>query len=441
MILLFVGAGGAAAVDPKQYPVTRVFFDNLSQEIRDNPLFINMEKKFFEGTLNKKIDIEDILGALSDFQKHHKAITNPRTFLGWINRGAGGLIPATGLNPINGLHDGYASSLDDMIKRQVYDFYGKPPHVNKLSTWIKLLKELKKLDPHIEIFTTNYDQILEYAADHAKINIHDGLIKKTGNLCINTSLWKYEKRPLPDNKDSLLTKLHGSVNWQYFDGEITITTPRFTETHEHHCILYPGHKGDPQQEPFVMFHDHLEKVIRQEYEPLTAALFIGFAFRDEYINRILRDFPSDTPTCFMTESGGSAQVKDKPPLYAPYAKNCIHFRRGLTDETVSTCLNYLNERKSQNRWLLLTEENINKEKDNGGVFELGISQSKGMGIILVDDSSKVKSRLEGCRNTNNFLLQDATHYRVEYTPDHEQRRRELLDQHISVSGLPPRGNV
>ena len=52
-------------------------------------------------------------------------------------------------------------NLKDEINALVYDFYATPPDKDKLSNWVQLLQGLVEYDSNIEIFTTNYDRVLE----------------------------------------------------------------------------------------------------------------------------------------------------------------------------------------------------------------------------------------------------------------------------------------
>ena len=52
MILVFAGAGASAAIDSKKYPTTEGFFNNLSESIKNDPLFV-VVKEFLE-TSNAK---------------------------------------------------------------------------------------------------------------------------------------------------------------------------------------------------------------------------------------------------------------------------------------------------------------------------------------------------------------------------------------------------
>ena len=343
MILVFVGAGGSAAVDLEQYPTTVGFFEKLPGEITNDGLFSNV-RKFLQTQKGKEIiDIEDVLGILGELQETFKKMNDPTNIVGWA---MGGRL----VGSINGIADFGAfqgsiaalerdliTPLKDKINAQVYKFYGIRPAPEKLSAWIRLLKGLKEIGPAIEIFTTNYDRVLEDATKQADMNMEYGVVHDGLDTYVDYSLWGPRKRPLPNNRRGLLTKLHGSVDWQRLDGNITRSAPRFTGDHQNHCILYPGHKGTPTEEPFISFHEHLRTVVRGEYEPLSAAIFIGFAFRDDHINTILSDLPSETLKFVITKSAGDL-IDNIPPTGAPFTDTCLHWRGGFTAKTAEDCL-------------------------------------------------------------------------------------------------------
>ena len=341
MILVFVGAGGSAAVDPKQYPTTDKFFEKLPREITKAPLFPKVRKFLTDQRGKKTIDIEDVLEALGELHETFKKMNDPTNIVGQAMGGQLGSIAGINFDAFQGSIAAWEGDLitplKDKINEQVYKFYGTPPAPEKVSAWIQLLKELKKIDPAIEIFTTNYDRVLEDATKQADMNMEYGVVHDGLDTYVDYSLWGPRKRPLPNNRRGLLTKLHGSVDWQRLDGNITRSAPRFTGDHQNHCILYPGHKGTPTEEPFISFHEHLRTVVRGEYEPLSAAIFIGFAFRNDYINTILSDLPPATPTCFITKSDGES-IDSKPPARAPFTNSCLHLRGGLTEKAAETCI-------------------------------------------------------------------------------------------------------
>ena len=336
MILVFVGAGGSAAVDPKQYPTTVGFFERLPDEIKGDYLFgvvhsfLKSQKK--EG---QPIDVEEVLWNLDKVQKYFSLSCNPNTIEGWVMandrlryliRNVPDLSPL--LDGMPDLAESQIPNLKDRISTQVYQLYAIPPDADKLSDWVQLLEGIKNHDPTIEIFTTNYDRVLERVIHGAKIDVETGLKPTSDQMVLDTTFWDYPGHPL-DNNRGRLTKLHGSVNWQNSNEGIIVGNPIFTENHQNHVILYPGFKGKPDKEPFIKFHEHLRAVAGRA----RAAIFIGFAFRDDYINEILSSLPSRIPKYVINKDDSL------PDLH--FLEGCGHFNNGLTEQAVEDCIKYL----------------------------------------------------------------------------------------------------
>ena len=351
MILVFVGAGGSAAVDREQYPTTVEFFESLPGEIKNSPIFLKACEFLKKKKGKEIIDIEDVLEILDEFQEDCRKVTSPATMVGWTISGTSGLIGGINLSPIASLVEQQIAPLNSDIKKQVYEFYAVRPDTEKLATWIKFLKGLRDIDPTLEIFTTNYDLVLEDATEQAEINVEYGLVHSRLSVTLDQDFWDPHRRLLLlKNPGGLLTKLHGSVNWQRHNGDVIAGSPYFTGDHQNQCLLYPGYKGVPTEEPFRAFHNHLRKVVRGEYGALSAAIFIGFAFRDDYINTILSDLPPATPTYFITKPKPDEKpTDDERPPRAPSTNEYMHLLEGLTAGTVERCLKSLSKNVKHNR--------------------------------------------------------------------------------------------
>ena len=334
MILVFVGAGGSAAVDPEQYPTTIEFFNRLPNNITRNSLF-SLVHEFLEFQKDEQtIDIEEILWTLDELRDYCKASLNTETISGWImeeNRihRVRANVPDLSylLDGMRHLRDTQIENLKQRINILVYDFYATIPSDDMLSDWIRLFQGLTEPELPIEIFTTNYDRVLEKAIGVGKINVETGRKSDDVQPIQDMTVWNNPGRPLP-RKRGRLTKLHGSVDWQRNNEGIIIRTGSALENEEH-LILYPGYKGEPVEEPFVQFHEHLQAVVQQA----SAAIFIGYAFRDAYINAILSELPSDIPKFVINRD-------DSLPDFS-FLDGCRHLNDGLTEESVSTCLSGL----------------------------------------------------------------------------------------------------
>ena len=91
-------------------------------------------------------------------------------------------------------------------------------------------------------------------------------------------------------------------------------------------------------------------------------------------------------------------------------------------------------------WCAFSEDAINFEQDEPGVYELGDSASS---IIYIGSSSKVLRRLKEHLNewSTTCLKKHAAKYRVEYTVRFKAREWELYGEHIRTHRIAPMCNV
>lgn len=336
MILVFVGAGSSAAVDPKQYPTTVEFFNRLPDNIKQDRLFLCVCEFIQTHKEKQNIDIEEILWTLDELQDYCKASLNTETISGWIlaenriNQLIGGTKPDRThfLKGMRGLGETQIEDLKSQINALVYDFYMTIPNGDKLLNWVQLLQELLQ-HGSIEIFTTNYDRVLESVIRESSLNVETGREFDGLQTRLDTTLWDTPGNSLANNRGRL-TKLHGSVDWQISTEGINISEV-FTGDHQQHLILYPGYKGVPIEEPFVKFHEHLRAVVRQA----NMAIFVGFAFRDDYINTILSELPSDIPKFVINKDDTLPDGLD-----FSFLNESEHLNIGFTRESVETIMTY-----------------------------------------------------------------------------------------------------
>ena len=143
----------------------------------------------------------------------------------------------------------------------LYTHYESIPEASELEdNWVPLLKDLEELH-EVEIFTTNYDLIIETALKH--VGDSESQLVATGRkygvqTVVDTDLWKEGDAGYKSMNGTrgLLTKLHGSVDWNTRGGSVYHGTPGYKGNHDNQVIIYPGWKGEPQKEPFQEFHGH-----------------------------------------------------------------------------------------------------------------------------------------------------------------------------------------
>lgn len=132
--------------------------------------------------------------------------------------------------------------------------------------------------PHpVEIFTTNYDLLLEEAFELAKAPYFDGF---TGGHLPFFDPVTVAGDDLPA-RWSRIWKLHGSLGWKVEKGAVV-------RTGSHDCteLVYPDHlKYDlTQKQPYSSLFERLKRFLLM---PDTLLLTAGFSFRDAHISAVL----------------------------------------------------------------------------------------------------------------------------------------------------------
>lgn len=288
-ITIFAGAGASKAVSSSEFPTTVEFFDRLPDEIKEDTLFqfaINFIK-----TIEKpdQIDIEMVLWALENLRDDCSKLLSNRSITGqfFSSHLVGEMIPNQNLGGFPQLASGAMARLNSLISRVnevVYDLYGYEPNEMELQdNWLALIDRADGVGESLEIFTTNYDAVIETALD---IHLGTETAKQwrgvTGRVRQKLNLKEWAEIGA---RSATLTKLHGSLDWRRSGKEIHVGDSNFTGDHRKHAIIYPGFKGQNDSDFFSVFHSYLGKSLSES----SLIVFIGFAFRDEYINTIIRE--------------------------------------------------------------------------------------------------------------------------------------------------------
>jgi hypothetical protein len=185
---------------------------------------------------------------------------------------------ALGDTPVNGLDGRGYKKLGTRVCNAIGAIVGaKLPKdrcaYHELVTWISGTQR-----PHpVEIFTTNYDLLLEEAFESAKIPYFDGF---TGGHAPFFDPVTVAGNDLPP-RWSRLWKLHGSLGWRVDHG-VVVRSGGYDCTE----LVYPDHlKYDlTQKQPYTALFERLKHFLLQ---PDTLLLTTGFSFRDAHICALL----------------------------------------------------------------------------------------------------------------------------------------------------------
>ena len=162
----------------------------------------------------------------------------------------------------------------------------------------------------INIFTTNYDRLLETGAELAGIHLMDRFVgnmmpifrSSRLNLDIHYNPPGIRGEPRYLEGVARLTKLHGSIDWIQNGGEIRriglpfgakaitpyLEAPGLDNANTMKLMIYPNSAKDREtaEYPYVeLFRDFAASICR----PNSTLVTYGYGFADEHINRVIHD--------------------------------------------------------------------------------------------------------------------------------------------------------
>lgn len=157
----------------------------------------------------------------------------------------------------------------------------------------------------LNIFTTNYDRIIEYACDWTALRLIDRFVGtlspmfRASRMDIDLHYNPPGIRGEPRYLEGVVkfTKLHGSIDWRYENNALRRIPIPFGAGEEHpdipekptdHVIVYPNPAKDLEtcEYPYAeLFRDFSAALCR----PNSSLVTYGYGFGDEHINRILKD--------------------------------------------------------------------------------------------------------------------------------------------------------
>jgi hypothetical protein len=335
MILIFAGAGASKAVNPDQYPTTIEFFSRLPTQIQSNNLFRTAVE--YLNTQNEEghiIDIEQVLWLLNELKDFNSTVSGNSTVPGWFlttNRFAeiAGRVDFAA-NQFPGVANSVTTKIDSLvsdINEVVYELYAEDPTQQELAdNWLYLFKAVSDADRQVEVATTNYDVVIEEAIQLSEIAVWDG---RRGGIrpTLDLAAWDLKDIDAPDRKGRL-TKLHGSIDWIRGGGRIHVGFPVFQGKHDKHAIIYPGFKGVPTDPFFQQLHEYFHITLAKA----DLLIFIGYAFRDQYINEILQRNLGSAANVVVINPVGLTNL--------PFPKDRLKYIKEFFDEkSVRTLLN------------------------------------------------------------------------------------------------------
>lgn len=157
----------------------------------------------------------------------------------------------------------------------------KLPHSNtpyhNLATWMSMQTEIP-----IEIFTTNYDLLIEQALEETGIPYFDGFVGAREPFFDTHAV---ESDILP-SRWARLWKIHGSINWYQTNPKEPVTRGGCFDESKSKVMIHPSHlKYDESRKmPYLTLLDKLKTFLKQ---PSSGLIICGYSFGDKHINDII----------------------------------------------------------------------------------------------------------------------------------------------------------
>ena len=273
---LFLGAGCPTAIRPegvKNPPlipdiegITKIVREKLPKCEECGPLLKTVEDHFKTDGL-KDTTVEDMLS-------HIRALR-----------------AVAGKDKVRGLSAEELDKLDKNICQIIHEVADKPlpndetPY-HRIALWVDAVR---RGNP-VEIFTTNYDLLMEQAFEDCRIPYFDGF---AGVRKPFFDLRAMEEDMLP-SRWARLWKLHGSINW-YQVAKKGVFRGTTKEDGDSKRVIHPSHLKyqESRRMPYLAMIDRLRAFLKQ---PTATLILCGYSFRDEHINEVIVQGLQCTPT-------------------------------------------------------------------------------------------------------------------------------------------------
>ena len=208
----------------------------------------------------------------------------------------------------SGAADKWETAVNDVINElatKIIEMEKKakcPEKISQLRAFLLAFANRPANRDRLNIFTTNYDRLIEYGCDHAGIRIVDrfiGSIEPTFsstrlNLDLHYNPPGIKEEPRYLHGVVRLTKLHGSLDWKSYPNKIIKEPIAFGDSpyevrdKDSSLIIYPNPAKDMDSVHYPyseLFRDFAAAICR----PNSSLVVYGYGFGDEHINRIIKD--------------------------------------------------------------------------------------------------------------------------------------------------------
>ncbi|QQM53419.1 SIR2 family protein [Rhodococcus pyridinivorans] len=198
-----------------------------------------------------------------------------------------------GSDQVDGLDAQSAQDLDRSIcEAIVSEISGSDSNLNPVELFAAWIARADYTRP-VEIFTVNYDLLIEQALDSVGVPYFDGFV---GSMRARFRSDLVEASPSSDDYIprffARLWKLHGSLNWERSESDVVrLGQPVPSGTP---AAIYPSDAKyeESRRVPFVVLQDRLRRAL---CEPESLTLVSGYSWSDEHLNELFFDATTRRP--------------------------------------------------------------------------------------------------------------------------------------------------
>lgn len=271
----FLGAGTSKALGlPDIYSLTKNVEKNLKEEYKDKYCTVKDNLKASMG--NDNITIEDILNHIRLIREVTKGQEN---------------------KSFDGINGQEARKIDIAICNEIYkEITEKEKGINTLNmkkfiSWINWLSR----DFPKEIFTSNYDLVIEKALESLKIPYFDGFVGAHEPFFLPESIECKGNLYAPPFSWIRLWKIHGSFGWFWKETEVKgvykvvrLGVNAKCDEENDELVIYPSREKyeSSRRQPFIAYFDRMRHFL-QEGEGVL--IISGYSFSDQHINEVFFD--------------------------------------------------------------------------------------------------------------------------------------------------------
>ena len=285
---LFLGAGCPLAiqipVENRSNAANAEDYEETTGNMADtHPLIPDIRKmtQLVIANLKKKTNHKKGIETLCDHLSKETNEANLEDFLTHLRA----LISISGGEEVRGLKANEMVSLERAICEEIFQLVyvslpDKKGPYHQLAQWIGSVDR----EHSVELFTTNYDLLMEEALEDLRVPYFDGFIG-TKNPFFDPLAIDEEEMP---KRWAGLWKLHGSINWKQ-----EIATRRVSRgdpsqiSEQERRLIHPSHLkyDESRRMPYLAMFDRLKSFMRK---PSCLLVTIGFSFDDEHLNEVIR---------------------------------------------------------------------------------------------------------------------------------------------------------